>query len=642
MQILPSSDETRAKAGLATLGGLDPQDYRKQAEAFSSYFDACLAEATDSSGQNITTTRRKGESSADAANTATLATSGLLSAGIGNVVSDPNNVRMTKEDFAQLKASLSKSGVSAKDIEELQARIDTPQGLTWGSFMTFLQDKIVGSQPGALSAESKRQVQSFLGKIGFTPGESSELLTELEQGQTTKAWSSISSKLASLSAETTLTVTPAEAQALAQALGLSTSAQTRLSELFSRLEDSELVGRDIKTALLAITAEVKDQAASENKSLAEMKELASQVFVAAQKREFGQTLSDSREDQVARKAMLAREMASRGADESDGSTSSGTKSVADLGFAFTEEAEASAKAAKGQAQGATEGQGVGHKRVTLSEDGQGADNQGQSGATGNGKGFSGNGSASGNQNGTTDERGAKERATANREQSGLGDTKTQKDSGASSTYADWTGFWSKIGLDVGATRISGTEATLKDALAGISSSQVSPRMAQAENSQVTNSSVSSDVLRQVENGMLKNLGQGANRLTLNLTPDELGSVTVMLTVKDKDVQAVIRAETPEAAKILSENMVKVRESLEQQGLKVSKLDVQTNLAQQQDQSAWQGANQHNEARRQQEELDMRRTALRILGMGAAGSADVASDTVSSAMTTRNEGVDVFA
>ncbi|NDY57809.1 hypothetical protein G3N56_13820 [Desulfovibrio sulfodismutans] len=631
MQILPSSDETRAKAGLATLGGLDPQDYRKQAEAFNSYFDACLAETTDSSGQNTSTTSSKTESSADAANTATLATAGLLSAGIGNVVSDPNNVRMTKEDFAQLKASLSKSGISDKDIEELEARIDTPQGMTWGSFMTFLQDKIVGSQPGALSAESKRQVQSFLGKIGFTPGESSELLTELEQGQTTKAWSTISSKLSSLSAETTLTVTPGEAQALAQALGLSTSAQTRLSALFSRLEDSELVGRDIKTALLAITAEVKDQAASESKALAEMKELASQVFVAAQKREFGQTLSDSREDQVARKAMLAREMASRGADNSDGSTSSGTKSVADMAFAFTEEAEASGKVGKGQTQDATDGQGVVNRRVTLSGDAQGVNLQGQSGATGNGKGFSGNGSAGGNPNGTTDERGAKGRATA-----------AQKDSGASSTDADWTGFWSKIGLDASATRFSGTEATLKDALAGATASQVSPRMAQAENSQGTNSSVSSDVLRQVESGMLKNLGQGANRLTLNLTPDELGSVSVMLTVKDKDVQAVIRAETPEAAKILSENMVKVRESLEQQGLKVSKLDVQTGLAQQQDQSSWQGANQHNEARRQQEELDMRRTAMRILGMGAAGSSDVASDTVSSAMATRNEGVDVFA
>lgn len=653
MQILPSQNATRAKAGLATLGGLDPQAYRKQANAFSSYFDACMREAADSSGQNnLTTTGRKGKSSADAANKATLATAGLLSAGTGNVVSDPNNVRMTKEDFAQLKASLSKSGISDKDIEELEAKIGSSQGLTWGAFMTFLQDKIAGNQPlGRLGTEGKRELQSFLGKLGFTPGEASQMLTDLEQGQAAKAWSSISSKISSLSAEATLSVTASEAQALAKALGLSTTAQNRLSELFSRLEERELGGRDIRAALLAVAAEVKNQDAAEGKALTQVKDLASQVFVAAQKREFGQTLSDSREDHVARKAMLAKEMASRGTDEDGGNASSGTKNVADVDFAFTEDPEASGKAGKGQAQTVIGEQGLGQKRVTLAETGQGNDLQGRSGTSEGRKDFFGNGSSGGQKDGSMDDRGAKEHAASNREQTGLGESAGRKGAGASSTDADWAGFWSKIGLDARAGKSSGTEATLKEALTGVSfshafshvSAQVSShRLVQAENSQGMNPSLSSDVLRQVESGMLRNLGQGANRITLNLTPDELGSVTVMLTVKDKDVQAVIRAETPEAAKILSENMVRVRESLEQQGLKVSKLDVQTSLAQQQDQSAWQGASQHNEARRQQEELDRRRTALRILGMGTGESVDAAMEAASPAMASRSEGVDVFA
>lgn len=649
MQILPSQNATRAKAGLATLGGLDPQAYRKQAKAFSSYFDACMRQSTDSSGQNnLTTTGRTSKSSADAANKATLATAGLLSAGTGNVVSDPNNVRMTKEDFAQLKASLSKSGISDKDIEELETKIGSSQGLTWGAFMTFLQDKIAGNQPlGGLGTEGKRELQSFLGKLGFTPGETSQVLTDLEQGQAAKAWSSISSKISSLSAEATLTVTTSEAQALAKALGLSATAQNRLSELFSSLEERELGGRDIRAALLAVAAEVTNQDAAEGKALTQVKELASQVFVAAQKREFGQTLSDSREDHVARKAMLAREMASRGADEDGGNTSSGTKSVADVDFAFTQESQAQGKAGKGQVQAATGEQELGHKRVTLAETGQGNDLQSRSGTSDGRKDFFGNGSSGGQRDGSMDDRSAKEHAASNREQTGLGESAGRKSGGSSTTDADWAGFWSKIGLDARAAKSTGTEAVLKEALAGVSVSQVSAqassqRLAQAENSQGMNSSLSSDVLRQVESGMLRNLGQGANRLTLNLTPDELGSVTVMLTVKDKDVQAVIRAETPEAAKILSENMVRVRESLEQQGLKVSKLDVQTSLAQQQDQPAWQGASQHNEARRQQEELDRRRTALRILGMGTGESVDAAMDAASPAMASRSEGVDVFA
>jgi len=326
-------------------------------------------------------------------------------------------------------------------------------------------------------------------------------------------------------------------------------------------------------------------------------------------------------------------------------------SAADVDVALTQEPESSGKAGKGQVQAATGEQERGHKRVTLAETGQGNDLQGRSGTSDGRKDFFGNGSSGGQRDGSMDDRGAKEHAASNREQTGLGESAGRKSGGLSTTDADWAGFWSKIGLDAGAAKSSGTDAVLKEALAGVSFSQVSShvsaqassqRLAQAENFQGMNSSLSSDVLRQVESGMLRNLGQGANRLTLNLTPDELGSVTVMLTVKDKDVQAVIRAETPEAAKILSENMVRVRESLEQQGLKVSKLDVQTSLAQQQDQSAWQGASQHNEARRQQEELDRRRTALRILGMGTGESVDAAMDAASPTMASRSEGVDVFA
>jgi flagellar hook-length control protein FliK len=270
-----------------------------------------------------------------------------------------------------------------------------------------------------------------------------------------------------------------------------------------------------------------------------------------------------------------------------------------------------------------------------------ADLQGRSGVTGTRADvFSGNGNASGRQDTATDERNAKQRAKSGREGAEAAEAGRQK--GADSADAGWTGFWSKIGLEVGETKSTGTGELLKAAMVGVSTPTVSSRMVQTETVRGAESYVSSDILRQVENGMFKNLGQGGHRITLNLTPDELGSVTVMLTVKDKDVQAVIRAETPEAARIISEQAARVRENLEQQGFKVTKLDVQTGLPQQQDQSAWQGAGQHNEARRQQEELDMRRTALRILGMGSGAAANADASKDNPVQMARNEGVDVFA
>jgi hypothetical protein len=113
-----------------------------------------------------------------------------------------------------------------------------------------------------------------MGKLGFTTSESSQLIKELEQGNATAVWSQISSKIQGLSEDTTLTIDPAEGQALAQALGLSTDAQNRLTSFFAKFADTELTATDIRSALLAITAEVADNKSAQSQALDEGKELA--------------------------------------------------------------------------------------------------------------------------------------------------------------------------------------------------------------------------------------------------------------------------------------------------------------------------------------------------------------------------------
>jgi len=643
MQILPSINDTRAMAGLEALGGLDPEAYRKQAQAFSSYFDACLTEEVQAAGQDAVSKAVAGntESASGAANQTTLASAGLLSSGSGNVVTDPKTMRMSKEDFAQLKESLRKSGLSDTDIEELESRIDTPEGLTWGGFMSFLQTKITGGQSTAvLSVEDKRQVQSLLGKLGFTPGETTDLLSGLADGQAAKVWGVISGKLAAMSDDASVSITPSETQSLARALGLSTGAQTRLAELVASLGESDTGNRNIKTALLAIAAEVKDQDLSEAKALAQVKELASQVFVAAQKREFGQSLSDSREDQVARKAMLAREMAAEGSDAAKDGKVSGSKSVADLNFASQRMAE-TAKGMENAAANENDEKLLSAKEQAQSTRGDASSQNGQVAtkqAAQSDVGQDGRNKSMDSRDGKNFTQSGTDRTAA----SGVGGKDAAGTQNASDQ--DWAGFWGKIGVDGGSVK-SQAASDASSVLAGLSTTTTTTaatQTVQAAAVRGADSYVSTDVLRQVENGLMQNLGQGVNRLTISLTPDELGTINVMLTVRDKDVQAVIKAETPEAAKIISEQLSRVREQLEEQGLKVSKLEVQTGLARQEDQAAWQGAGQHNEAQRQKEELSMMRTALRLMGVGA-GSAQ-AADTLAASpvMASRNEGVDVFA
>lgn len=118
---------------------------------------------------------------------------------------------------------------------------------------------------------------------------------------------------------------------------------------------------------------------------------------------------------------------------------------------------------------------------------------------------------------------------------------------------------------------------------------------------------SAEVYRQVETGAFRNLGQGVKQLVIRLDPEELGQVSVILQVKGKEVQAVLRASNQEASQALGEQLSQLRTQLEAQGLKVGKLEVQTQLTDSQGQSQWQGAEQHN---RYQENRELALSAQR--------------------------------
>jgi len=121
------------------------------------------------------------------------------------------------------------------------------------------------------------------------------------------------------------------------------------------------------------------------------------------------------------------------------------------------------------------------------------------------------------------------------------------------------------------------------------------------------------VMRQVENAVIKNLGNGTKQLTLQLTPENLGKLNIMLQVQGKEISAVIKAESPEAAKIITENIDIIKNALENQGLKVEKLEVQAGLTGNQDSQDWFGQEQHNMARDREAMVAMRNHMKQMRG-----------------------------
>ncbi|MCA1743103.1 MAG: flagellar hook-length control protein FliK, partial [Desulfonatronovibrio sp.] len=196
----------------------------------------------------------------------------------------------------------------------------------------------------------------------------------------------------------------------------------------------------------------------------------------------------------------------------------------------------------------------------------------------------------------------------------------------------WEKFLSKIRNSDSADMKNATIADAKARAAADSATQ----KAAIQNKEF----VSRQVLDQVQNGMFKRLSEGRTQITLQLDPPSLGKIGVILQMHDKEVRATIRPSSPEVAQIVSDNMAKLKASLEQQGLRVNKIEVQTQMQENHSQT-WHGQEEHNKAR------DRMREAIRIAklkGLDGPGDPGTGVDgaILMNSETRDGPGLDLFA
>ncbi|MDE5831592.1 MAG: flagellar hook-length control protein FliK [Desulfovibrio sp.] len=118
---------------------------------------------------------------------------------------------------------------------------------------------------------------------------------------------------------------------------------------------------------------------------------------------------------------------------------------------------------------------------------------------------------------------------------------------------------------------------------------------------------------QVEQGLLTAMRDGSTRLDLQLHPAELGNITISLVARNGELTAQIRSERTETAEMIQRQLETVRVSLEEQGIKVDKLEVQLQDNRENFQDAFLNLGDHN-ARR---EHDARRQEMaRIRNLAA--------------------------
>lgn len=140
-----------------------------------------------------------------------------------------------------------------------------------------------------------------------------------------------------------------------------------------------------------------------------------------------------------------------------------------------------------------------------------------------------------------------------------------------------------------------------------------PQGLQADNSALSrnaarNTALPHQAAQQVQSAMFTAMNNGVSRIDLQLHPQELGAITVRLVSRNGEVNAQIKADNAETVELLNQQADMIRENLEQQGIKIEKVEVQLN--QQDDQAnsdyrQWQDADHHNSY----QEEDARRSEL---------------------------------
>jgi flagellar hook-length control protein FliK len=456
-------------------------------------------------------------------------------------------------DAADLfKKALRERGAAREALESLEALNASDSPLTVGRVFAVLSGQSRAS--AALEGDDRLNFTQLLGKLGFSKDESEEILGLTDEGGTTAAWKRVAARLKDLGGEQTeahLT----EISALLAGLEMPEETRRQILAAFEKTDSLSLTGQELE-ALLAPAAQKAAARESARESVqALMREAMTQALEEGRRKERTDPVADTR---GSRRSEQARALMLNSVREKVGAPLESAGSGQNAGGTFT---------AAGLEQ-----------------------NSGESSA-----------------------------AAGSRRNSGESFTRSGRDE-ADARPGENLRTDSLPAPDKGAEKTSGAEKSADSALnrllqridaaaaPGNQNTETS-RQAPAQDVNSAARNFRQEIFSQVENGFLQNAGDGSRQLTLQLNPQDLGQITLILSVNQGEVKALIRAENGETAAVLTEQMAELKASLEAQGLKVKELDVQTQMQGNAFTGQWTGAGEHNLMRDARERARMIRLSL---------------------------------
>lgn len=501
-----------------------------------------------------------------------------------------DEVCFTKQEVQTLYNDLIKAGATPESLAKLASLADMPDGATLAQVKASVKG---GGGIPVLSDDDKANITSLLKKIDPSGILDTTVQAMMMQGNAQQAYNAISTFMSKLDPAGSIEVSQNEALSLGRGLGLGSSNLQTLANSFGGSASLTCRNEQFGTLMAPVTDFFATQAAAQ-------KTLDTALKTTLQPRISKARTRTEKEKQ-------ANALRSRTAQQSkvliDKTVQQKTNSI--LGETLDAGQQASANDIKIAAQSEMIGKDMTSSKQTggnTATDSKAAATQRSPLAEKISEVASGTQSAA--QTGKTNAANQTLAQSATQQAKAL-DDKEQKNPAQGDMDKDqknkssWSELLGKI--DAQAATAAGRGNMAAYAAQTVQTAQTSASLQDA----AAVAPIARQVAQQVEQGMLSSLKGGGTRLDLQLNPQELGSINVSLSVRNGEVSAIIRSEKSETTDMINRQVDAIRSNLEQQGVKVDKVEVRQDTRQDQNSASWQDFTQHNA----RQEEDARREEL---------------------------------
>lgn len=524
-----------------------------------------------------------------------------------------NEVCFTKQEVQDMHNKLIKAGATPESLAKLAALAEMPDGATLAQITASVKG---GGDIPVLSDEDKANITSLLKKIDPTGVLDTNVQAMMLQGNTQQAFNTISTFVSKLDPAGTLEVSQGEAISLGRGLGLGTANLQTLANSFGNSASVTCLNEQFGTLMAPVTDFFTTQAAAQKTLDTALKTTLQPIISKARARTEKEKQASSLRDRTVQqsKVLIDKTVQKKSSNILGETLEAGQKAEpGDIRIAAQSEAigkDATATKHEGD-RSASENKGTATQsmpagRTADSTSAQQSGSQAVSRASAQAEpqtGTQASKNTAGNQihaQSATQQAAALDDKGQKNADSNSGQSESDKDQKGKSAWGDLLGK-----VDTQSAAITGRGST--PAYAAAQAMQAAQAVQNTSDVQDPSAvaPIGRQVAQQVEQGMLSTAKGGGTRLDLQLNPQELGSITVSLSVRNGEVSAVIRSEKSETNDIISRQADAIRMNLEQQGLKVDKIEVRQETPQEQNSASWQDFSQHNS----RQEEDARREEL---------------------------------